>query len=474
MSNPSVLALIQQQQQQELAQRQQLAASIQQQMKQGISQTVLGAGGTSAAQLAVNPTQTQQSAAQALAAALSAAQQNPLTAGVQSNVPMQRGVEHRIYVGSLHYDLTEADVRGVFGAFGNITNVVMSHEPSTGKSKGYCFIEYESAVSAQQALTSMNGFQLAGRPIKVNKPTFANQQPTTTAIPPMGTSTTPGNAAMLALAAALGRPTATTAPPSTAAALAAATAPPAQPVMTMPPSIPPTTMTGVGVAPVLQPAVLPSTTLPAQPNSFQIIVSNIAPGINGDTLRTIFEPFGTVLNCNVPDGASSGILTYQQLQPAKDAVEQMDGFELLDQRLKVQWVGAPPLAGQVPAAQAPQPVASTPPTSEEATTTTETASSSSTSSTWRCTLLRNMVSVEETNDPELEGEILEECTKYGKVEQVKIVVMDKESVRIFVLYEDHEGANKAKMSLDTRFFGGRVISGVLYDHDVFLAGNYSA
>lgn len=57
--------------------------------------------------------------------------------------------------------------------------------------------------------------------------------------------------------------------------------------------------------------------------------------------------------------------------------------------------------------------------------------------------------------------------------QVKIIVLN-DNVRIFVLYDNHESAEKAKLSLDTRFFGGRVISGVLYDHDLFLAGNYEA
>lgn len=77
---------------------------------------------------------------------------------------------NRVYVGSLHYDINEADIRMVFGQFGRIKQVDMSHEPSTGKSKGYCFVTYEQLEAADAAIAGMNGFQLAGRPIKVSRP----------------------------------------------------------------------------------------------------------------------------------------------------------------------------------------------------------------------------------------------------------------------------------------------------------------
>ena len=79
----------------------------------------------------VNPTLTNP----ALTAAMHAttAMQNsarglPTTSSQQ--ILSQRKAAARIYVGSLHYDLTETDIRGVFEAFGTITDVTMSHEPS--------------------------------------------------------------------------------------------------------------------------------------------------------------------------------------------------------------------------------------------------------------------------------------------------------------------------------------------------------
>jgi hypothetical protein len=58
----------------------------------------------------------------------------------------------RIYVGSLNYDLKEADIKALFASFGAIRSFTMSYDNVTGKSKGYCFVEYESPESAVSAL----------------------------------------------------------------------------------------------------------------------------------------------------------------------------------------------------------------------------------------------------------------------------------------------------------------------------------
>mmetsp|Transcript_27726 Transcript_27726/g.27953 ORF Transcript_27726/g.27953 Transcript_27726/m.27953 type:complete len:167 (+) Transcript_27726:107-607(+) len=71
----------------------------------------------------------------------------------------------RIYVGSLHYEISEANVRTLFASFGNITSIGMSREPGTTRSKGFCFIEYDNPQSAEAAIATMNGFELAGRKV---------------------------------------------------------------------------------------------------------------------------------------------------------------------------------------------------------------------------------------------------------------------------------------------------------------------
>jgi RNA recognition motif-containing protein len=72
------------------------------------------------------------------------------------NPPQQApGFDCRIYVGSLNYDLKEVDINALFASFGTIKTFSMSYDNLTGKSKGYCFIEYETAAMAEAALVSL-------------------------------------------------------------------------------------------------------------------------------------------------------------------------------------------------------------------------------------------------------------------------------------------------------------------------------
>jgi len=73
-----------------------------------------------------------------------------------------------LYVGSLHFNLTESDIRQVFEPFGALEFVDLHRDPATGRSKGYCFIQYKRPEDARMALEQMEGFELAGRTLRVN------------------------------------------------------------------------------------------------------------------------------------------------------------------------------------------------------------------------------------------------------------------------------------------------------------------
>ena len=81
--------------------------------------------------------------------------------------PNMPNTEARLYVGSLHFSLTDENVKAVFEPFGEIEYVDLHREPGTGKSKGFCFIQFKHAEDAKKALEQMNGFELAGRAIRV-------------------------------------------------------------------------------------------------------------------------------------------------------------------------------------------------------------------------------------------------------------------------------------------------------------------
>ncbi|XP_068598406.1 RNA-binding protein 39-like [Brachionichthys hirsutus] len=73
----------------------------------------------------------------------------------------------RLYIGSLHFNITEEMLRGIFEPFGRIESIQLMMDSETGRSKGYGFITFADAESAKKALEQLNGFELAGRPMKV-------------------------------------------------------------------------------------------------------------------------------------------------------------------------------------------------------------------------------------------------------------------------------------------------------------------
>lgn len=73
----------------------------------------------------------------------------------------------RLYVGSLHFNITEPMVKAIFEPFGAVDSVQMIYDSETTRSKGYGFIQFREADSAKRAMEQLNGFELAGRAIKV-------------------------------------------------------------------------------------------------------------------------------------------------------------------------------------------------------------------------------------------------------------------------------------------------------------------
>ncbi|PWN45013.1 splicing factor, CC1-like protein [Ceraceosorus guamensis] len=72
----------------------------------------------------------------------------------------------RLYVGSLHFEITDTDLKSVFDPFGTIESVDLHREP-TGKSKGFAFIQFTNVEDAERAIQHMDNFELAGRNIRV-------------------------------------------------------------------------------------------------------------------------------------------------------------------------------------------------------------------------------------------------------------------------------------------------------------------
>lgn len=82
--------------------------------------------------------------------------------------PPQAGTSTRLYVGNLHYDIGSEQVRAVFEPFGEIEEAEVYYDHATGKSKGFAFVQFKSADDAQRATEQLNGFELAGRQMRVS------------------------------------------------------------------------------------------------------------------------------------------------------------------------------------------------------------------------------------------------------------------------------------------------------------------
>nr|XP_019044601.1 RNA-binding protein 39 [Kwoniella bestiolae CBS 10118]OCF23531.1 RNA-binding protein 39 [Kwoniella bestiolae CBS 10118] len=73
---------------------------------------------------------------------------------------------HRLYISNIAFSLSADDMRQVFEPFGEIEFVDL-HIDFSGMKKGTGYVQYKELQSAQMALDAMAGFELAGRPIRV-------------------------------------------------------------------------------------------------------------------------------------------------------------------------------------------------------------------------------------------------------------------------------------------------------------------
>lgn len=88
-------------------------------------------------------------------------------------------------------------------------------------------------------------------------------------------------------------------------------------------------------------------------------------------------------------------------------------------------------------------------------------------------VLRNMVTPDDI-DEYLEGEIREECSKFGTVIDVVIAKFASSgTVKIFVKFADSMQVDRAKASLDGRFFGGNTVKAEAYDQILFDHADYT-
>jgi len=83
----------------------------------------------------------------------------------------------KLYVGNLSYSTREDDLQALFAEFGTVTSVAIITDRATGRSKGFGFVEMESAEAAQAAITKLNNFEYQGRRLTVNEARPKEERP---------------------------------------------------------------------------------------------------------------------------------------------------------------------------------------------------------------------------------------------------------------------------------------------------------
>lgn len=96
------------------------------------------------------------------------AEKNRLAALAQ-NLKKAEG-PRKLYVGSLHYNITDAMLKAIFEPFGHVEKLAIQKDEN-GHSKGFGFVEFRDSESCERAMTNLNGFELAGRPMKISNVT---------------------------------------------------------------------------------------------------------------------------------------------------------------------------------------------------------------------------------------------------------------------------------------------------------------
>jgi RNA recognition motif-containing protein len=74
-----------------------------------------------------------------------------------------------IFVGSLPFQLEEADLKELFEAYGEVSTVKLIIDRESGRSKGFGFVEMTDDEAAQSAITGLNGSEVKGRSIAVSQ-----------------------------------------------------------------------------------------------------------------------------------------------------------------------------------------------------------------------------------------------------------------------------------------------------------------
>ena len=75
----------------------------------------------------------------------------------------------KLFVGGLSAETTAGDLRAAFSKHGELVDVAVITERGTNRSRGFGFVTFATSTAADAAIKEMNGVELDGRTLKVNR-----------------------------------------------------------------------------------------------------------------------------------------------------------------------------------------------------------------------------------------------------------------------------------------------------------------
>ncbi|MDE0119722.1 MAG: RNA-binding protein [Bdellovibrionales bacterium] len=75
----------------------------------------------------------------------------------------------KLYVGNLSYNVTESELNDLFSPKGEVVSVKIISDHQSGRSKGFGFVEMSSKEESEAVISAFNGYDLKGRPMRVNE-----------------------------------------------------------------------------------------------------------------------------------------------------------------------------------------------------------------------------------------------------------------------------------------------------------------
>ena len=75
----------------------------------------------------------------------------------------------KLFIGSLPYDITEAELTDIFSSYGDIVSTKLITDHLTGQSKGFGFVEMATRSEGHKAMEDLNGKEYKHRRLVCNE-----------------------------------------------------------------------------------------------------------------------------------------------------------------------------------------------------------------------------------------------------------------------------------------------------------------